>query len=420
MQKESNDFDTKEQARDDFKTALQAIVDNKTSDHILSSFDISLEMLLKHSLTLQELNVIIGSVDVNILFKKIEDIKNPSTSMTFVNGHMYYQGLGVAQSFPKAIECYEAAAIQGCSAAQCNLADMHYNGFGVNQNYSKAIKYYEAAEKKGNNVAKNNLPVVLFNIGRSYRNGTDVSKDYEKAAKYYKMSADKGFALAQIFFASLLSNNPTNREILSLSNACQWFNKVLDNIEGDKHISQKELRSNLYGYFDNYLRHQPHTNMIDMLTNIEHIITPGEIFSKKNLPKRIKDYFQINENFLRAIALHVPGGDYLCRDAKKIQSERRKNVFNAIDIFSACGIHSDFILKVASYLAINSGLPVKWNNEVIATIDGVQNNLEKPKTNEKRTGFFSESPLKKLILQQKLQLERVESEKEAECNGSRL
>ena len=52
-------------------------------------------------------------------------------SATMVLAFMFYEGLGVTQSYEEAAELYWSAAEQGDAKAQCNLGMMYQKGIGV-------------------------------------------------------------------------------------------------------------------------------------------------------------------------------------------------------------------------------------------------------------------------------------------------
>lgn len=62
---------------------------------------------------------------------------------------MYYRGLGVKQSYPKAFVLFRKAAAQRNINALYNLGEMYYYGRGVTQSYEKAFQYWNESCKMG-------------------------------------------------------------------------------------------------------------------------------------------------------------------------------------------------------------------------------------------------------------------------------
>ena len=62
---------------------------------------------------------------------------------------MYKNGLGVEQSYEKAVEWYLKAAEQGLADAQNNLGNMYYTGTGVEQSYEKAVEWWQKVAEQG-------------------------------------------------------------------------------------------------------------------------------------------------------------------------------------------------------------------------------------------------------------------------------
>ena len=100
-------------------------------------------------------------------------------------GDMYYQGLGVDQSYQRAKELYELATRQGHANAQYNLGCMYEHGQGVDQSYERAKEYNEAAARQGYAEAQCNLGVL-------YANGEGVEQSIETAREWWMKSAEQG------------------------------------------------------------------------------------------------------------------------------------------------------------------------------------------------------------------------------------
>jgi len=64
-------------------------------------------------------------------------------------GLMYFQGQGVAQNYPKAIEWLHKAAAQGEPKAQFKLGSMYANGQGFTRDYQRAAMWFVIAAESG-------------------------------------------------------------------------------------------------------------------------------------------------------------------------------------------------------------------------------------------------------------------------------
>lgn len=71
-----------------------------------------------------------------------ESAKSGDAPTQFSLGWMYYEGIGVKQSYAEAAKWYRKAADQGDAGAQYNLGVMYYEGKGVRQNYRMAKEYF--------------------------------------------------------------------------------------------------------------------------------------------------------------------------------------------------------------------------------------------------------------------------------------
>lgn len=97
-------------------------------------------------------------------------------------GKMYELGIGVAQDYSKAAECYEAATrISG--HAGMGLASLTAKGLGVPRDEEKALKLYrEAAERE--------IGSVAFDVALVYTLGQGVPVDEVQAAHWWQVSAE--------------------------------------------------------------------------------------------------------------------------------------------------------------------------------------------------------------------------------------
>jgi len=100
-------------------------------------------------------------------------------------GESYRHGVGVEQSYQRAIELFELSVSQGNASAQYNLGNMYREGQGVDQSYERAAKYYEAAAMQG-------LAQAQFNLGALYCNGDGVEQSNETAREWLIKAAEQG------------------------------------------------------------------------------------------------------------------------------------------------------------------------------------------------------------------------------------
>jgi hypothetical protein len=89
------------------------------------------------------------------------------------------------------------AAEQGLAKAQYNLGVCYEQGLGVEQSYNKAVKWYKLSAEQGLAEAQNNL-------GGCYVNGHGVEQSYKEAVKWYRMAAEQGLANAQNSFQRII------------------------------------------------------------------------------------------------------------------------------------------------------------------------------------------------------------------------
>jgi len=104
----------------------------------------------------------------------------------FSLGIMYYEGVGVEQSYQQARELFELSASQGHATAQYNLGIIYREGQGVDQSYESAAKYYETAATQG-------IASAQCSLGIFYVQGQGVEQSYEKARELWMKSAQQGF-----------------------------------------------------------------------------------------------------------------------------------------------------------------------------------------------------------------------------------
>lgn len=104
-------------------------------------------------------------------------------------GQKYFSGDGVEQSYKKAVELYELAALQGNIVSQYALGVMYYQGNVVEQSYEKAVEYLEPAAIQGFANAQYVLAVC-------YYRGQGVERSSDKAREWCTKAAEQGYAAA--------------------------------------------------------------------------------------------------------------------------------------------------------------------------------------------------------------------------------
>jgi TPR repeat protein len=112
-------------------------------------------------------------------------------------GHMYEEGLGVAQNYSTAMDWYRKAALQELAEAQHNVALLYYNGYGVAANPREALRWFRLAANQG-------LAASEYMLGLAYYSGEGVDLDYSEARRWFLQSARQGYADAQMMYAYLL------------------------------------------------------------------------------------------------------------------------------------------------------------------------------------------------------------------------
>ena len=112
-------------------------------------------------------------------------------------GHLYEEGFGVAQDYPKAMSWYKQAAEQGLAEAQHNIGMLYYEGYGVKKNYREAVKWFKLATAQ-------KLPDAQYMLALAYHQGQGVTMNYKFAKVWYLESAKQGYANAQFMYAFML------------------------------------------------------------------------------------------------------------------------------------------------------------------------------------------------------------------------
>jgi|GEM_PF-358066 len=137
----------------------------------------------------------------------------------YLLGIMYAAGEGIRQNLSEAARWLRKAADQGDANAQSRLGSMHYEGKGVPQDYLEAAGWFRKAADQGNAEAQSYL-------GSLYRTGQGVPKDHAEAARWYHEAADQGQVDAQFFLGLLYSIGGGVPQ--DLDEARRWYRKAAD------------------------------------------------------------------------------------------------------------------------------------------------------------------------------------------------
>ena len=102
----------------------------------------------------------------------------------------YEKGIGVPQSFPKAVAWYEKAAEQGDVKSQTKLGLCYYYRKGVVQSYEKAAYWFQKA-------ADQDFAEAQSFLGYCYYKGLGVAQSDSDAVLWYEKAANQGDVEAQ-------------------------------------------------------------------------------------------------------------------------------------------------------------------------------------------------------------------------------
>jgi len=134
-----------------------------------------------------------GKAEAHIL------IKSPKSQfalgLLFEEGH---PGLGVAQSYVKALQCYRRAASSGHAEAQHRLGLLYQQGLGGPENPSLAVQSFQRSAHQG-------LAEAQHHLGLLYYHGQGVGRDLVRARGFWRRAADQKhpealFSLGYLYF----------------------------------------------------------------------------------------------------------------------------------------------------------------------------------------------------------------------------
>lgn len=182
----------------------------------------------------------------------------------FNEGVVAYQSGNV----PLAVKEFRAAADEGNSDSQFNLALMYEQGIGVTKNEKEALGWYLKAAQQGNSNAQYNLAVL-------YENGRGCEVNFEEAHRWYRKAVtqgdglavgnlgmlyiraqgvqeDKVAGLALLIMSVTMDNSPENRAKKNIALTRGVTAKIIE--ESQKLALEMDKSSNVLLTLDRYLQ----------------------------------------------------------------------------------------------------------------------------------------------------------------------
>lgn len=151
-------------------------------------------------------------------------------------GLIYCEGKVVDQDFDKAEELFYRVEISNEADIQYELARLYFNGEIIEQNISKAIELLNRAAQLGEAKA-------LYELGTLYYKGEILPKDYLKATEMFERANIKGNEISELY-KELADEYTEKGEFLE---AVKWYKKsvmnglqLLENINLSENITYKE------------------------------------------------------------------------------------------------------------------------------------------------------------------------------------
>ena len=129
--------------------------------------------------------------------------------------------MGVEQSYKRALEYYEQAALLGVATSMNNVGWLYHNGLGVEQSYTKAKEYYKRAIAE-DEAAPNPLPISNLAFLLDQNNGTEPS--HTKVREWYEKAITVEDAKSQ--YQMGVAYEQGNGVTKSLSKAKEWYAKA--------------------------------------------------------------------------------------------------------------------------------------------------------------------------------------------------
>ena len=112
-------------------------------------------------------------------------------------GHLYEEGLGVAQNYATALKWYKKAAAAELAEAEHNIGMLYSQGYGLEKNWREAVKWFRKAASK-------ELPESLYMLGLAFYQGEGVKLDFMRAKLNFRKSALADYGPAQFMYSYML------------------------------------------------------------------------------------------------------------------------------------------------------------------------------------------------------------------------
>lgn len=109
-------------------------------------------------------------------------------------GHMYEEGLGVAQNYTTALDWYRKAADSGLAEAQQNVGLLYFYGYGVAENAREAVRWFQMA-------ADQELAAGEYMLALAKQQGKGTSLDYAGSRRLFLSASRKNYGDAQLMYA---------------------------------------------------------------------------------------------------------------------------------------------------------------------------------------------------------------------------
>ena len=109
-----------------------------------------------------------------------------------VLANRYEEGLGVRQSYAKAVALYRDAASRGWNDANFNLGVLYQQGLGVRRDDDLALTYFEKATQQGRDDSV--FARGFYFLGDMYGHGRGVNKNLVLSYAYFDIAASHAFS----------------------------------------------------------------------------------------------------------------------------------------------------------------------------------------------------------------------------------
>ncbi|MCE3232279.1 MAG: sel1 repeat family protein [Rickettsiaceae bacterium] len=289
----------------------------------------------------------LDDIQINALLNNIENTTNKTPGVNYLIGLF---NLHLSEDPSKSLRYLLIAGEQGHVLAQDMLGDIYQtstNDFGVEKDDKEAVKWYTLAAEQGDLEAQAELSLIYCWGDKD----AGIEKDCKKAKELAKKAADCGYEHAIEAIASMYGNKDL---IEPIKETCQWFIKIYSS--KFKYSSEYEQ---LGEHFEKYIKGQPKESLINLLVDMEYIITPEAFkFTKHLLPQRVKTYY--NQHKLLFEEINELDSEEIFSEAKEIQIKQRWKFFGAVDTLIQSGMPADAIVEIAKHLP-KGGLPIEFD-----------------------------------------------------------